>query len=594
MLTSSGSAGNYTLTATVTGFGRGAPTGNVSFNDTTSTTSLGIAALSASTLASSFTAQQSYAIGAQPQGVAMGDFNGDGILDIAAVNEGSGTASILLGNGDGTFQAQTTYNATDVNGDQPQYIAAGDFNGDGKLDLAFGTLVLLGNGDGTFTPGAGNGYNFGGPLVVGDFNGDGILDVAVAGAVFLGKGDGTFPTRVVPLDVAAGIEQIFSMVEGDFNADGKLDLAITCLDYNGNYWLVSVLGNGDGTFQPVVQSALTTVTYLAAGDVNGDGKPDLILSNSTQIGAMLGNGDGTFQTATAYPAGGSGPVAVADFNGDGKQDVLTVYSGNAALLLGNGDGTFQAAVSFPSGSSPSAVAVADLNGDGRLDVVDTNSSSNGTVGVLLGVATETASLTGVAIPGSGAQSVDAIYAGDTSFGTSTSSTVSLAGSQASTALILSASSTNVAQGSPVTLTATLSPASNGSATTDGETIIFLNGTSTLGTGTLSGGVATYTTSTLPTGSNSITALYAGNAYFTLSQSPAVLVNVGTPPPTGPTTTLSVSPSSGGYGTHLYDDRIVFGDGGHTRHQRHGHLLRPVQRRRERSGHCGKRCRRLMA
>jgi uncharacterized protein (UPF0548 family) len=310
----------------------------------------------------SFGPAHMFSVGVNPISVAVGDFNGDGKLDLAVANSGDnpadvsptrGSLSVLLGNGDGTFQTAVTYSFAGTN---LTAIVVGDFNGDGKLDLAVGNegppysgyldagvSVLLGNGDGTFqqavnssAPGAG-GYQY----VVGDFNGDGKLDLAMpnggtaqAGytdngvSVLLGNGDGTFQTAVNYTVGAAPS----SLVVGDFNGDGKPDLAVTkegtAPDYPDGGVSV-LLGNGDGTFQPAVNYAAgSRPISLAVGDFNRDGKPDLAVgdfgfysNNWTDAGVsvLLGNGDGTFQTATnLYDSLGAYPfLAVGDFNGEG-------------------------------------------------------------------------------------------------------------------------------------------------------------------------------------------------------------------------------------------------------------------------------------
>src|ERR1017187_1485564 len=216
-----------------------------------------------------------------------------------------------------------------------------------------------------------------------------------------------------------------SVAVADVNGDGKLDLIVanfcdevsncTCTDSACDYGSVGVLlGNGDGTFQPAV-------TYLSGGyftqsvavaDVNGDGKPDILVVNDCtsaincaytvgngSVAVLLGNGDGTFQPAVAYDSGGQFPngVLVTDLNKDGKPDlVVSNFSGGIngfgelGVLLGNGDGTFQPGVPYPSGGYYTrSMAVTDLNGDGKLDLVvanmciaSSNCSSNGTISVI--------------------------------------------------------------------------------------------------------------------------------------------------------------------------------------------------------------------
>jgi hypothetical protein len=233
------------------------------------------------------TPTSSVSVGTMPQGLVTADFNADGKLDLAVANDGSSTVSILLGNGDGTFTTKSTPAA----GSGANWVAVGDFNEDGKLDLAVANLgstgtggvsILLGNGDGTFTlrssPNTGNGPF---ALIAGDFNGDGHLDLAVSNqndgtvSILLGVGDGTF-TSGGRLTVG-NFPQV--IVAGDFNEDGKLDLAVSNQTDN----TVSVLlGNGNGTFQaqsivPVGGSG--SPIGLIAADFNGDGHLDLAAVN---------------------------------------------------------------------------------------------------------------------------------------------------------------------------------------------------------------------------------------------------------------------------------------------------------------------------
>ena len=220
--------------------------------------------------------------GDRPNALVAGDFNGDGRTDLAVANDGSNDVSVLLGNGDGTFQDQVWYAA----GIWPSAVVAGDFNGDGRTDLAVANKdsndvsVLLGNGDGTFRGQvryvAGLGPS---AVVAGDFNGDGRTDLAVANAgsndvsVLLSNGDGTFQNQV---RYAVGTEPS-ALVAGDFNGDGRTDLAVANNGFND----VSVLlGNGDGTFQHQVwYAAGTGPSALVAGDFNGDGRTDLAVAN---------------------------------------------------------------------------------------------------------------------------------------------------------------------------------------------------------------------------------------------------------------------------------------------------------------------------
>ena len=338
-----------------------------------------------------------YAAGTSPQSVAVGDFNGDGKADLAIANRVDNDVSVLLGNGDGTFQPALNYGT----GSNPCAVVVGDFNGDGKVDLAVTNnsdndiSVLLGNGDGTFQPAA-NYATGSGPyaIVVGDFNGDSKLDLAVTNfnsdniSVLLGNGDGTFRLAV---NYGNGFNPQ-SIVAGDFNGDGKLDLAVAnaCSNSNCPHGSVSVfLGNGDGTFSVAVNYDVGSDPLpIVIGDFNGDSKLDLAVANGgdNTVSVLLGNGDGTFQGAVNYSES-TEPIslAVADFNGDSKPDlaVANFESNNIAVLLGKGDGTFPVAPKYAAGAVLQSVAVADFNSDGKPDLVAADSNGND-VGVLLG------------------------------------------------------------------------------------------------------------------------------------------------------------------------------------------------------------------
>jgi hypothetical protein len=367
------------------------------------------------------------------QSVTMADVNGDGKLDLLVADE-TGVA-VLLGNGDGTFQAAVNYSS---GGFDAYSVAVGDVNGDGKLDLVVanfcydgdcpnagggGVAVLLGNGDGTFDPAVTydvNNWN-NSSVVLADLNGDGKLDIVVGGgacadgalgctagriSVLLGNGDGTFgpPTFYNP-----GGFYTQAVAVADVNGDGKPDiLAGSCSESqvpscNGGR-VAEFLGNGDGTFQPPVfySTGGVDAMSIAVADVNGDGNLDLLVANGAGVGELLGNGDGGFQTKAIAMPNPPYSLALGDVNGDGKLDLVLDYVctkpcpiaefGAVGIALGYGDGTFQLPNSvYSSGGVVSLyLAVGDVNGDGKPDVAVANvcgSSSkcvgDGTVGVLL-------------------------------------------------------------------------------------------------------------------------------------------------------------------------------------------------------------------
>jgi hypothetical protein len=324
--------------------------------------------------------------GAVLDGALVGDFNGDGKADLAIgrANAG-GTVDIYLGNGNGTFQRPSSYFA----GDGPFLLGMADFNGDGYQDIAIvdslgaGVNILLGYGDGTFRTPWSPSISWGSlpsRLAIADFNGDGAADIALTNSlnrdISIWLGNGDGTFRMAA-DYSLGINSS-PVVAGDFNGDGIPDLAVGA--EAGSTALDILLGNGDGTFR-VSSFSTGGAQALAAADFNSDGKLDL----ATPLGILPGNGDGTFGALIAYPSVLSTNWIIAgDFNGDGMIDIASPNRSGGALgvFFGNGDGTFQASLNFTTGSGPYATVAADFNGDGRPDFAVVNADRS--VSILLG------------------------------------------------------------------------------------------------------------------------------------------------------------------------------------------------------------------
>jgi len=533
----------------------------------------------------------------QPESVVTGDFNGDGIVDLAVTNF-SGSVSILLGNGDGTFRGHVDY----ATGAGARGIVAADFNGDGRLDLAVANLsantvsILLGNGDGTFRGHVD--YSAGtGPfaLVAGDFNEDGALDLAVVDqstnqlSILQGNGDGTFASSR-PLSTG---QLPFGIVTGDFNKDGHLDLAVT--NYTDS--TVSVfLGAGDGTFSTKVDCPTgASPEMLAAVDLNGDGNLDLAVgtnqATSSQISILLGNGDGTFLPHVDISAG-SKPRSLfpADLNGDGKVDLAVANYGSSTVSVwfGNGEGTFSSRTDYPTGSSPQSIAAGDFTNDGRMDLATANYGAN-TATVLLQVPTVSLSPSSLnfgpqaigttsspqtvrlANSGSATLSISSIMTqGDFAETNSCGATLApgagcdisvtftpTAGGNRAGELALADNASDSPQTVPLsgaglastttTLSSSLNPSHygqqitftavvtpSGSGTPTGS-VTFDDGATSLGSVILAKGVATLTTNALTAGSHSISATYSGDATFAASTSAPLVQTVAQ---ASPTVTLS--------------------------------------------------------
>ena len=320
--------------------------------------------------------------GNMADGVVVGDFNRDGLADIAVSYLENNVVRVMLNNGNGTFSAGALYAV----GNQPYWIASADLNGDGYADLVTsnttdGTVsVLLNNGGGAGTFAVAQTYKVGRlpyQVAIGDLNGDGIPDLAVANygantvSILYGQKGGAFTTGPV-LSTATNP---YGVAIADFAHDGHPSVAVTCY-HTGQLYVFP--NSGTGTFgTPYIYTTGAFPTSIAVADFNRDGKLDIVTGNSiaNNVSFFAGNGDGTFAADVISPALNF-PVSIAagDINGDGIPDLVTVAPNynQVAVLLGKGDGTFQQRTEFAAGNQPWTAALGDFNNDGKLDVVTAN------------------------------------------------------------------------------------------------------------------------------------------------------------------------------------------------------------------------------
>ena len=435
---------------------------------------------------SGFTALSGPTTDNTPSSVIVGDFNGDGKMDLAFANLGAGTITISLGNGTGGFTNQ----ASVAVGIGPRSIAMGDFNEDGHPDLVTANSggnnisVALGNGDGSYQTSVP--YSVGNSptgVTVGDFDGDGHADIAVTNlldntvSVLRGNGDGTFQAAV---NYPAGSGPV-AMAVGSFNGDNRADAAVA--DSTGNSVSVLTAGSGGKFGPPASYPVGTNPVAIAVGDVNGDSNQDIVVANqgSNTVSVLLSNGDGTFQNAVSYAVGNSPTgVTIGDFDGDGHPDIVVSdqTSNDVNILMGKGDGTFTipaVAYALPASGtapSPAGVAVGDFNGDGRMDIVTAN-------------------------------------------GATSDSTILNARAVTTTTISLSHNPSTASE--PLTLTATVSPS------TATGTVTFYDGSTVLNAPVLlTGGVATLVLSSITVGNHSFTVSYPGDVNNGPSASAAVV------------------------------------------------------------------------
>jgi hypothetical protein len=566
-----------------------------------------------------FNPQGSYALSAGSN-VNAADFNGDGKPDVVMANgDGDGSLDVrsldaqegmvLLGNGDGTLAGtpMLAWNATPV---ELQLMATGDINGDGYTDVILNKdgnptpssvaagqndlVTGLSDGKGNFTykhalsaaANADLGYI---EPTTADFNGDGKQDILFVGAdntlsVALSRGDGTFADPVSVGLPALQCEVTYSPA-GDLNGDGKMDIVATYpgdASCGGSGSMPSgvfvLLGKGDGTFTLIMFCPLGSELYSAAlADFNGDGKLDLLVddtpynvSGTFRVSLFLGNGDGTFQTEAKQVSTGYAvsQMIAGDFNQDGKMDLMLLTAGDQGLtsptfatagvllLPGNGDGTFGNSTTLVAGNFFSTGTFEDVNGDGIPDLTLAQESFDPSVGSFLALATLLGAGNGtfsnpistylpsnpsiipsedfnIVLPGN----FYADNAPDFVVGTPTGPALFLG--RGGSAMRLTASAASIVSGSAETVTATVTPSMSGRPTPTGQ-VTFYDGTTMLGQSSLSGGMVSFTSSSLSVGSHTISATYGGDSDTNANSATAGSITVTA---LVPAFSVSASPSS---------------------------------------------------
>jgi hypothetical protein len=524
-----------------------------------------------------------------PEELVVADVNGDGISDLVIPLSDVSEVAVLLGNGNGTFQSPkfSPYDGSgnivvgDFTGDHKadlatperlysgsgdgffhfhsllpksgNFVLGGNFNKDGSRDLVvigFTDLwTLLGNGHGDFTvkatpfvvPGA---YGMG-PFISTDLNGDGIADLVIQeqildspvvtgpptmNVVAMGKADGTFSILPAFGDGLSTVS-LQSIGLGDVNGDKKLDL-VTTGSANTAVLPLQVhtyLGKGNGTFQPFVSASVNCYGGLAMGDLNGNGRSDLLCnSGSDQNGTLTitffsSNGNGSYTQGSTFkilsstdPSAAEGGVYIADLNGDDTRDAILLNPGflstnSSVTVLLNLSGTSMAVTTTPSTlayKQPFSVvasvkaSITQTPHPGGSVVYKNGSGALGSVAV--GTALHVAA--GLAV---GTYSVSATYEGDGNFNPHTITATKTVGKATSSTKLISSANPST-HSHAVTLTATAAPQFTG---VPGGKITFRNGATVLATVTMASGKATFTTSSLGVGTHSITATYTGDGNF---------------------------------------------------------------------------------
>lgn len=474
-----------------------------------------------------FNASVFYPVQNNPETIATADLNADGKLDLAVGNFFGGTlndgsVSILLGKGDGTFNP-----AVHTNVHSPIHIVIADLNADNKLDLAISSArtdnlsIMLGNGNGTFQ--APVTYAVGDEprqLGVADFNGDTKPDVAINVAsafvnyvaILIGNGNGTFQT---PVNVPTGSTPI-GLITREINGDGKVDLVIAAAHSNA---VQVFLGNGDGSFQnPVNYTVGQEPLYLTMADFNGDGPADVIIVNASgsSYSVLRGNANGTFQAAvtTASRFGSWAPIN-GDFNSDGKPDLAIANNINHLIdVYINSPSALGLAVSTTQGVSVTAPVATFIDFDATKTAASFTATINWGDGTATSAGTITTGVGGFNVTGTHTYVAPGTFTITTQIADSSGnfeSTTSTATVKALTSTAVSTSVTPSDFGQSVTFTATVTS----SAGTPGGSVQFKDGGTNLGAAATlnASGVATIATSALTAGTHVITADYLGNTNF---------------------------------------------------------------------------------